>query len=51
MFKHQTQRLILDRVGSYLTRWTGTVTAKGLQKFFADCVEKMCPLKHCYHSL
>ena len=51
MFNHQTQRLIFDRVGSYLTRWTGTVTAKGLQKFFADCVENMCALKHCYRSL
>lgn len=51
MFKHQTQRLFFDRVGSYLTRWTGTVTAKGLQKFFADCVENMCALKHYYRSL
>ena len=33
-------------MGSYLTRWTGTVTynAKGLQKFLADCVAKLCAL-------
>ena len=44
--------MIFDRVGSYLTRLTGTVTAKRLlQKFFADCVEKMCALKHCFRSL